>query len=151
MGVPSTASIATSVSSSPAEHHVPGKPEERVQDRVLRESLTHALGGVDRERLGLAQVEQPEDVIDVAVGENDRRNGRMPSVARPQNAIVLHLAEHVRGSVQKYPVRSVGRCGDGILSPGFERRVTGSNGSQLWQPQFHRGKPHPRLRRAPEV
>src|SRR5262249_10738035 len=55
--------------------HLPGETLERtVEDVVLREAALDGLRGVNDERMGLAQRQEPEAVIQVAVREEDGRD-----------------------------------------------------------------------------
>ena len=57
------------------------RPRQRVP---VDERPEDAVGGVDDERRGLAETEEAERVVDVAVREDDAGDGRASSGSRPQ-------------------------------------------------------------------
>src|SRR5262249_45972359 len=59
--------------------------------------------------------EQPEAVIEVAVGKDDTGDRRMPRFARMQPREALDLRADLRRGVEQQPARTVGAHGDALL------------------------------------
>src|SRR5262249_23062628 len=68
---------------------------------ALLEAASNGGRDVERERPALAEREQPEDVIHVPVREDDRRDGRVSRLLRPERRGTLDLREDVGRSVDE--------------------------------------------------
>ena len=91
---------------------------EHVEHGVRLQHREDALGGVEAQRLRLAQVEQPRDVIDVGVGQHHRPDRTVPqSFARVQEGVLADLLAEVRRGVAEHPVGAVLAQRDGGLGP----------------------------------
>ena len=53
-----------------------------VEDVALGKAALDARGGIDDERMGLAQGEQAQGVVEIAVGEHDGLDGTVPRPTR---------------------------------------------------------------------
>src|SRR5712691_11110048 len=92
--------------------------EGSIEDIALGEAETDTVGGVDDERVRLAEREEAEGVVEVTVGEDDGVDGRMPGRAWVQPAEALDLVTDLGGGVQQDPALAVGADGHAFLGAG---------------------------------
>jgi Phosphatidylserine synthase len=70
--------------------------ERPVEDIAVRESAAHALGGVHHERVGFAERQEAQGVVEIAVGEDDGLDGRVPRRLGMQAGKALDLLPDLR-------------------------------------------------------
>src|SRR4029453_11269350 len=81
----------------PAPCDLAGESLERPIEHVaLGEALADAVRRVDSDRVRLPQRQQPETVIEIPVGEQDRRNRRVARPAWVQRGKALNLGPDLR-------------------------------------------------------
>ena len=126
------------------QRDLPGKPLQRpVEDVAGREPVAHGRGGVDRERVRLAQRQQTQAVVEVAVGQQQPADRRVPRLARPESpkdSIWARTSGEALIRNQETPsaLTATDSCVRGLASA-----VDARTNRQLAQPQFHCGKPPP--------
>src|SRR4029079_3355771 len=76
------------------------------------ESGADRVGGVDHQRVRLAQRQQPQAVVEIAVGQEDARDGRLPLRTRPQAVEALDLRPDLRRALDQEPGLAV--TADGV-------------------------------------
>src|ERR1700758_2236771 len=81
---------------------------EHTEDRVGGKRRKRAFGRIEPERPALAQCEKARGLIDLAAGENDRRNRACPQAMRLECRRGQDLLAEVRGSVDEYEGREGG-------------------------------------------
>ena len=77
--------------------------ERPVEDIAVRESAAHALGGVHHERVGFAERQEAQGVVEIAVGEDDGLDGRVSRRLGMQAGKALDLLPDLRRRVQEEP------------------------------------------------
>ena len=118
--------------------------ERPVEHVAVDEAAADAVGGVHRYRVRLAQREQPEAVIEVAVGEQDARDRASRAAPRGCNAVKLSIWARISGEAlsrnhaSPSALTATLSCvrGTAAIAPARTPR-------QFGQPQFHCGKPPP--------
>ena len=102
-----------------APGHLLAKPlEGPIENIALGEAAMHTIGGVDDERVGFAEGEQTQGVVEVAVGEDDGVDGRVPGLARVKTGEALDLVTDLRRGIQQEPALAVGADGHAFLGAG---------------------------------
>ena len=83
---------------------MPLEARQGAGDRVLLEKSTpDALGGVDDERIRFPERKKPENMVEIAVREDDGRDGRMARGPGMQLLESFDLAQDVGRTVAKHP------------------------------------------------
>jgi hypothetical protein len=86
----------------PLPRHLTLEPFQRpVEDVVLGEPGADRIGRIDDQRLRLAQRQQAQAVVQIAVGQLDPGDGRVPLGARPQVGTGLDLGANLRRGVDQ--------------------------------------------------
>ena len=117
---------------------------EHVEDRVARERVENRAGRVKLERLALAQRQQAGDVVDVAIGQHDRRDRAMPRRRfRMQRRRRQDLLAQVGRGVEQDPALPVGADRERALRAPARRRICSPGTPADRQALFHCGKPPP--------
>jgi len=105
-----------------------------VENRVGIERRHHAVRAVDREWLGLAQVDEAGDVVDVRIGDDDGLDRRIAQravlVGMEFRRLVDLLAQIGRG-VEQHPVLAVGADGEGRLCARAIALRAGADGRRM--------------------
>ena len=118
---PATLTRASAAEIDPAR--VIGEAAQRRHDAVVVDDVgAHRRRGEQRQRRPLAQRQQADPGVDVAVGQRHRGDGRSPVGGRPQLARALDLRAHVGRSAEQDPALTVRRDG--------ERRLRARRGAQ---------------------
>ena len=92
-------------SSSGRQRHLPGEALAACGRATLPSVKPRrtALGGVDDQRLRLAQRQQAQAVVEVAVGQQDAGDGRVARRARPQRREALDLRADLGRGIEQEP------------------------------------------------
>ena len=102
---------------------------ENAEDRIGLDDVEHARCGIDGERLGLAQIDEARDVVDVAVGQHDGldRACAKAAVAGGERGRRADLLSQIGGSIEQHPVLAVAAHGERGLRQRLELRLVASD------------------------
>ncbi len=102
-----------------APGHLPVEPLQRpVEDVAPGESGPDAPGRVDRQRVRLAQGQQPQAMVEIAVRQDQPGDRRVSRLARGERREALDLRADLGRDVQQEPGGAVGADRHRLLRPG---------------------------------
>src|SRR5262249_46724419 len=111
-----------------APRHLAGKAIERAVEHVaFDEAATQPLRGVDHEGMRLAQRQESQAMIEIAVRDQDRADRRLPARARMKRREAFDLLSYLRRAVRQVPLVAVAADGHGLLGTGGGLQTAGSH------------------------
>lgn len=88
---------------------------ERAQCSVFAQTSVDSVGRIERKRLRLAQLEQPQDVIQIPIRQDHTLDRRVPEASGPKLAVLDDLTRDVGRRIQQEPMLVVSGDRDRIL------------------------------------
>mmetsp|Transcript_6386 Transcript_6386/g.10122 ORF Transcript_6386/g.10122 Transcript_6386/m.10122 type:complete len:221 (+) Transcript_6386:132-794(+) len=85
---------------------------EGIKNRIFGEHAMNFRCGEKRKSLLLAQGQQPCNVVDIAIGEQDRPQGGFAQVTRMQRRGFEHLVPNIGRRIQNRPLGAIGAEGE---------------------------------------